>query len=95
MKDKSYRYLGPNSAVTLVVKDGDGADVERDVMLWQGREVSLPEKDPYTQQLLAQLLLDPAPITSAPTPAPAVPALATPAASAKKAAAVAPTQTTA
>lgn len=89
MKDKTYRYLGPNSAVTIIAKGDKGVSIERDVMLWAGREVSLPEEHPYTQQLLAQQLIEPVqPPAPAPAPAPA----ATPA-PAKKLAAPTPTAT--
>ena len=87
MKDRTYRYSGPNSAVTLVVTDPGGVPVERDVMLWSGRDVVLPEGHPYTQALLGQQLIEPPPAgkaapVSAPAPAtspattrkPAVPA---------------------
>lgn len=61
MKDKKYRYVGPNSAVTIVVTNGQGTSAEREVMLWTGREVELPEDHEYTQQLLAQQLLEAVP----------------------------------
>jgi hypothetical protein len=77
MKDKTYRYSGPNSAVTLVVTDPKGIPVERDVMLWSGRDVVLPEGHAYTQALLKQgLIAEKAAPVSPPAPA-ASPAAAT------------------
>ncbi len=70
MKDKTYRYSGPSSAVTMPVRDDRGALGEREIMLWSGRNVALPEDDPYTRTLLAQKLLEPVPAASAPAPAP-------------------------
>jgi len=40
-----YLYEGPNSGVTL--QDG------REVLLWNGREVDLPEDNEYVQKLIA------------------------------------------
>jgi hypothetical protein len=75
MKEKSYSYTGPNSAVTIIVTDAKGESVQRDVMLWCGRDVTLPEDHAYTQQLLAQGLITPvapaAAVEPAPAPAPA------------------------
>lgn len=90
MTDKTYRYSGPNSAVTLTISDGKGQSVERDVMLWRGREVRLPEDHPYTQQLLAQRLIE---AVSPPAPAPAPATAPAPAAAKKLAAASTPTAT--
>ena len=90
MKDKTYRYSGPNSAVTLVVPDLKGVPVERDVMLWSGRDVVLSEGHAYTLALLKQgLIAEKAAPVSAPAPA-ASPAAAAAAAAAKKPAAPAP-----
>lgn len=87
MKDKTYRYSGPNSAVTLVVPDAKGTPVERGVMLWAGRDVVLPEGHEYTQALLKQGLI--APVATEREPLASVPApIALPAA--KKTAAPAP-----
>ena len=57
--DKTYRYSGPNGSATIAVMDDKRQSVDRDVMLWQGREVQLPPEHAYTQQLLAQGLLQP------------------------------------
>ncbi|MGP8489510.1 hypothetical protein ACT2FY_44910 [Paraburkholderia fungorum] len=87
MKDRTYRYSGPNSAVTLVVTDPGGVPVERDVMLWSGRDVVLPEGHPYTQALLGQQLIAPVPAEKAAPVSPPAPA-ASPAATRKPAAPV-------
>lgn len=87
MKDKTYHYLGPSSAVTITVTDDKGNTTERDVMLWAGRDVALPEEHAYTQQLLAQRLIEP--VAAVPAPAPA----SAPAGAKKAAAASTPTAT--
>lgn len=68
--DKTYRYSGPNGSATITVTDDKRQSVERDVMLWQGREVQLPPDHAYTRQLLAQGLLEllVLPSTAAATP---------------------------
>lgn len=69
MKNRTYRYTGPNSAATIVVIDARGAASEHEVMLWRDRDVELPEDGEYTKQLLAQGLITPV-IAAIPTPAP-------------------------
>lgn len=88
MKDKTYRYNGPNSAVTLVATDPKGVPVERDVMLWSGHDVVLPEGHAYTEALLKQqliTLITPVPVEKAAPVSPSAPA-ASPAATKKPAA---------
>ncbi len=88
MKDLNFVYRGPNSAVTLDVAERGGTTSRRDVMLWSGRGVELPQDHPYTQQLLALKLIEPAPQASNPAPAPATASAASPAPAKKSAAAV-------
>jgi len=49
MAKKTYLYSGPLSGVTL--------DSGEEVMLHPGKEVPLPEDNPYVQSLVAQRLL--------------------------------------
>ncbi|MGO1000836.1 hypothetical protein [Lysobacter sp. CA196] len=51
-----YRYSGPTSGVTLII-DGQ----PREVMLFDQRDVELPETHEYTLALIAQQRLTPAP----------------------------------
>lgn len=46
---KKYLYSGANTAVTLKHADGK----EQDIMLWNGKSVSLPEEHEYIKTLLA------------------------------------------
>lgn len=48
MAKKTYLYSGPLSGVTL--------DNGEEVMLHPGKEVTLPEENPYVQSLVAQRL---------------------------------------
>jgi hypothetical protein len=60
MLDKKYLYTGPNSGVTIKVPESDDPDaplVDRDVFLWQGKEVWLPPEHAVTKTLLPQGLL--------------------------------------
>ncbi len=70
--DKIYIYSGPNGSATISIFDDKRQSVQRDVMLWQAREVQLPPDHAYTRQLLAQGLLVPLalPGTAGVTPAP-------------------------
>lgn len=52
---KTYIYSGPPSGVTI-----EG----REVMLWPGRPVELPEESGYVSALVAQGRLTPAPATA-------------------------------
>ncbi|MGO1073227.1 hypothetical protein [Lysobacter sp. CA199] len=55
-----YRYNGPTSGATLLI-DGE----PHEVMLFDQRDVELPETHPYTLGLIAQKRLAPAPKTPA------------------------------
>lgn len=64
----TYRYTGPNSAVTLKVSDGAGGLKDQDVILWSGQNVDLPADHEVTVAMLHQGLLEP--ISQAQAPAP-------------------------
>lgn len=59
MSKTTYRYTGPNSAVTLKVSDGAGGFKDQDVILWSGQNVELPSGHEVTQALEHQGLLEP------------------------------------
>lgn len=61
---KKYRYSGPASGVTL----SDGTEI----LLWPGKNVSLPEEHDYVKVLVALKHLTPVPEETKPasTPAP-------------------------
>ncbi|WP_201747021.1 hypothetical protein [Limnohabitans sp. TS-CS-82] len=59
MQKATYRYTGPNSAVTLKVSDGAGGFKDQDVILWSGQNVELPSDHEVTKALEHQGLLDP------------------------------------
>ena len=59
MSKATYRYTGPNSAVTLKVSDGAGGFKDQDVMLWRGQTVALPSEHDVTKALEHQGLLEP------------------------------------
>lgn len=59
MSKTTYRYTGPNSAVTLKVSDGAGGLKDQDVILWSGRNVELPSDHEVTKALEHQGLLEP------------------------------------
>ncbi|HID8520052.1 TPA: hypothetical protein ACXIMP_001392 [Enterobacter asburiae] len=63
----TYRYSGPASGVTL----SDGTEI----LLWPGKNVSLPEEHDYVKVLEALKHLTPVPeeISPASTPAPQLP----------------------
>lgn len=63
----TYRYTGPNSAVTLKVSDGAGGLKDQDVILWNGQNVDLPADHEVTVAMLHQGLLEP--ISQAQAPA--------------------------
>ncbi len=88
MKDLNFVYRGPNSAVTLDVAERGGTTARRDVMLWSGRGVELPQDHPYTRQLLALKLIEPEPPASNPAPAPVTASAASFASARKSAVAV-------
>lgn len=52
MPQQTYRYSGPNSAVTLVVSDGAGGQNDQDVLLWHDQDVVLSSDHEVTQVLL-------------------------------------------
>ena len=64
---KEYRYSGPASGVTL----SDGTEI----LLWPGKNVTLPEEHDYVKVLVALKHLTPVPeeTTPASTPAPQLP----------------------
>jgi len=64
---KEYRYSGPASGVTL----SDGTEI----LLWPGKNVTLPEEHDYVKVLVALKHLPPAPEETNPasTPAPQLP----------------------
>ncbi|MFT2791796.1 hypothetical protein ACMV5I_17240 [Serratia sp. T13T92] len=64
---KEYRYFGPASGVTL----SDGTEI----LLWPGKNVSLPENHEYVTVLVALKHLTPVPEETKPasTPAPQLP----------------------
>ncbi|EKN6343860.1 hypothetical protein DVP78_01225 [Yersinia enterocolitica] len=64
---KKYRYSGPASGVTL----SDGTEI----LLWPGKNVSLPEEHDYVKVLVALKHLTPVPEETKPasTPAPQLP----------------------
>jgi hypothetical protein len=64
---KEYRYSGPASGVTL----SDGTEI----LLWPGKNVSLPENHEYVTVLVALKHLTPVPEETKPasTPAPQLP----------------------
>ncbi|WP_179038341.1 hypothetical protein [Limnobaculum xujianqingii] len=66
MKLIPYLYHGPQSSVTIRTVGQNQEEKELEVVLYPGREVSLPEKHDYTEALLAQKLLTP-PLTIAKT----------------------------
>lgn len=59
MSKTTYRYTGPNSAVTLKVSDGAGGFKDQDVILWSGQNVELPSDHEVTKALEHQGLLEP------------------------------------
>lgn len=59
MKTTAYRYIGPNSAVTLLVPDAQGVLVNHDVILWHGHTVDLPSDHEVTKTLAHQNWLEP------------------------------------
>ena len=59
MSKTTYRYTGPNSAVTLKVSDGAGGFKDQDVILWSGQTVELPSDHEVTKALEHQGLLEP------------------------------------
>lgn len=59
MKTTAYRYIGPNSAVTLLVPDAQGVLVNHDVILWTGKRVELPSGHEVTKTLQHRGLLQP------------------------------------
>lgn len=67
MPKTTYRYTGPNSAVTLKVPTSDGGTADQDVILWSGQTVELPCDHEVTKALEHQGLLEP--ISSAAAPA--------------------------
>ncbi|HCB1583332.1 hypothetical protein [Citrobacter sp. RHBSTW-00325] len=64
---KEYRYSGPASGVTL----SDGTEI----LLWPGKNVTLPEEHDYVKVLVALKHLTPVPEETKPasTPAPQLP----------------------
>ncbi|HFZ8412842.1 TPA: hypothetical protein ACIPAK_000345 [Salmonella enterica subsp. enterica serovar Aberdeen] len=64
---KEYRYSGPASGVTL----SDGTEI----LLWSGKNVTLPEGHDYVKVLVALKHLTPVPEETKPasTPAPQLP----------------------
>ena len=64
---KKYRYSGPASGVTL----SDGTEI----LLWPGKNVTLPEEHDYVKVLVAlkHLILVPDETKPASTPAPQLP----------------------
>ncbi len=64
----TYRYTGPNSAVTLKVSDGAGGLKDQDVILWNGQNVDLPADHEVTVAMLHQGLLEPISQAQAPVP---------------------------
>lgn len=64
---KKYRYSGPASGVTL----SDGTEI----LLWPGKNVTLPEEHDYVKVLVALKHLTPVPEETSPaiTPAPQLP----------------------
>jgi hypothetical protein len=64
---KEYRYSGPASGVTL----STGAEI----LLWRGKNVTLPEEHDYVKVLVALKHLTPVPeeTKTASTPAPQLP----------------------
>jgi hypothetical protein len=79
--DKTYRYSGPLSAVTL---PDDAFPKGRQVRLFPGRDIALPEDNAYVQALVARGHLTPVASPAAPA-APIIPAVTPPAASVVKA----------
>jgi hypothetical protein len=71
MPPVTYRYTGPNSAVTLKVGDGAGGLKDQDVMLWKGRTVDMPADHEVTKVLVHQGLLVPTGKAQAPAEKPA------------------------
>lgn len=67
MADQTYVYHGPASGVTLVHEDGNS----REVMLYDGRPVSLPADHPHVITLVAQRILEPVQEPATPTVDPA------------------------
>ncbi|EIL8914912.1 TPA: hypothetical protein QFU55_001995 [Citrobacter freundii] len=61
---KEYRYSGPASGVTL----SDGTEI----LLWPGKNVSLPEEHDYVTVLVALKHLTPVPEEAKPASTPAV-----------------------
>jgi hypothetical protein len=59
MPKTTYRYTGPNSAVTLKVPTSEGGTVDQDVILWSGQNVELPSDHEVTKALEHQGLLEP------------------------------------
>ena len=53
-----FRYTGPNSAITMVVEDGQGNPQDMDVILWGGAIVELPPKHEVTLALIHQGYLE-------------------------------------
>ncbi|MBK5145939.1 hypothetical protein I2494_19920 [Budviciaceae bacterium BWR-B9] len=64
MKLIPYLYHGPQSSVTVRIIGSNKEEQELEVVLYPGREVSLPEKHDYTEALLAQKLLTLPPTTA-------------------------------
>lgn len=64
MKLIPYLYHGPQSSVTIRIVGQNQEEKELEVVLYPGREVSLPEKHDYTEALLAQKLLTLPPTTA-------------------------------
>lgn len=59
MPKTTYRYTGPNSAVTLKVPTSEGGTADQDVILWSGQNVELPSDHEVTKALEHQGLLEP------------------------------------
>jgi hypothetical protein len=59
MPKTTYRYTGPNSAVTLKVPTSEGGTADQDVILWSGQTVELPSDHEVTKALEHQGFLEP------------------------------------
>ena len=58
MSSTTYRYLGPDSAMTLCVADDLGGQHEQDIFLWHGHLVELPDQHEVIEALRHQGLLE-------------------------------------